>query len=228
MLADALLEGLHGQCLGASRQGSRTPGAHFASGTGAATLRTRATDRRRRRRRRRRPRTRAARAGTPRRRRPPRPFRTVLRGSPLDERRHPVGIVRDASVPAPARVASSPGATLSTRIPRLPSSRAERPREADLRRLGDVVARRTARLAPVDRRDHEDHAAAALAERRQRGARHVKAGEEVAVEHGREVGGVHLSTKRAPEPPTLLTTMSRPPNALDCGRDDRRRRPPAR
>ena len=72
--------------------------------------------------------------------------------------------------------------------------------QADLRRLRDVVARAAARLAPVHRRDHDDDAAAARAEVRERRARHAQRREQVAVQHRlqiRVVGGGEVARARS-------------------------------
>ena len=107
-----------------------------------------------------------------------------------------------------------PGATLKHADPVLREVARHRLREADLRRLRDVVARAAACLAPPDRRDAERsrrrHARAACGSAR---GRRASAAYRFLPSTSSRSCDVHLVDRPAPEPPTLFTTMSSPPNA---------------
>ena len=94
----------------------------------------------------------------------------------------PVGILSLAPLPAPAREQRRARRDAEHADPVLREVRGHRLREADLRRLGDVVAGAASALASPDRRDQGDDASAARAEGGKRGAGHVERREEVLVE----------------------------------------------
>ncbi len=116
-----------------------------------------------------------------------------------------------------------PGAMLKTRIPSGREIACHRLGEADLRGLGDVVARPASSLPPPDRRDERDHATAALAQGRQRSARDVQGRKEVLAEHGLEIFRVHVVEGFRARAADVVDDDVEAAQLLDrCG-DDRRR-----
>ena len=200
------------------------PGAPLVGGADRR-LRSRATGRRRRRRTCPRPMRLAARRGTS---TTSATSSTVPKPTPwqlaLDEGGHSFGIVPSAAPSCRRGKASSPGATLNTRIPSAREAARHRLREADLRRLGDVVAWRflppprpqidaTIAIMPPPAPASTGRAARETVERRDNvPAEHLPSGRPRPCP----------SIVRAPEPPTLLTTMSSPPNFSTAAATTRR------
>ena len=86
--------------------------------------------------------------------------------------------------------------------------------QADLGSLDRVVGHASARLAALDRRDHDDRAAAALLHVRHRQARRADRRKQRFVERRLPLRvGRCRADPTPPARPTLLTRMSRPPNA---------------